>query len=177
MTTTHENCIPLDWLLALPARVRAAIINCELTLDDTSPPWASARSAGAPKFIPPSDAESPNAPLAPSPAGRTAAERVEQLTAACRIPEETILQYIRANWDSGCASLSSAPRAVLEEVVRAWPDILADITAPKWHRHPACDPRHIPARPHADTLQNRNNANPGGPRSGTGILPVTVATL
>lgn len=177
MTAAHENCLPLHWLLALPARVRAAIIHCELTLDDTLPPPTSDWHPAARRFIPPSGAESPDGRPSSTRARRAAVERLERLTAACRVPEETILQYIRAHWDSDCASLPSAPRGVLEEIVRAWPDVLADITAAKRHRPPSRDGMEIPARPPEDPLPNTNHANADATRNSTSAAPVSVATL
>jgi hypothetical protein len=94
---------------------------------DTTPDEAFPRDSTPPKFIPQRDG-------APSPAGGEpresapcAATQLARLMNACRIAPESILEYIGAQGQGTYRSIAAAPEAILACVVRAWPDVIAEL--------------------------------------------------
>jgi len=102
--------------------LRTAITDGDTTLDEAFP-----ADLAPPKFIPPRESV-PTPGGGPSRAsGPSAASQLARLVEACQVTPEAILDYIRAKGQGTYRSLPAVPEAVLAGVVRAWPDVVAEL--------------------------------------------------
>jgi hypothetical protein len=99
-----------------------AIDDGDTTLDETFPP-----DLEPPQFTPSPDANSLPAGGEPRASAPSAAAQLTRLMKACHIAPECILEYIGAQGQGTYRSIAAAPEAILTCVVRAWPDVIAEL--------------------------------------------------
>jgi hypothetical protein len=107
--------------------LRTAIADGDATLDEAFPP-----DLEPPRFIPPRDGCAAAADGEPSAAAPGAEPRLAQLVEACRVQPEAILEYMRARGMGTYRSIEATPVAAVMGVVRAWPDVMAEIAERGW---------------------------------------------
>lgn len=102
--------------------LRNAISDGATTLDEAFP-----EDLQPPKFIPPRDGVPVPAGGEPRSSASSAMAQLFRLLEACQVTPGAILDYLREKGQGTYRSLNAAPEAVLACVVRAWPDVVAEL--------------------------------------------------
>jgi hypothetical protein len=113
--------------LAAMMGLRGVIDERDADRDPGRSPGEGARGVRAPKFVPPREDDVSTAGQEDRESAQVMAVRASHLVSACHIQPAAVLDYLREKGQGSYRSLDVAPEAVLAAVVRAWPDVMAEI--------------------------------------------------